>query len=743
MRVLLADGKSAFVFEFTAETSKARAQRDSIVEAQKQAAAPASVAPATAGAQAAVNSRPMTAAPAAEHRSDPLAGHDLRALKQSLLASRPQLRLEYQELVASRVVSDGEFWSTDARRSLLVDAALAHPQVGLSSRAPHTLLRTTAPAGSDPNAPASAPVKVTQQMKLAIFKREPAVQEAFLAFVPDRMSERDFWKAYLTADRERAVRRQQLEDGQLLLGPGSSSGGAASSASSGPGRPLSDIKGMVPHEFFDALRKGEFPAAGSRRGPPGVRHRSSMGHVDATFDLLSTVEDSARASSLRGLPSSAGGPAVGADAASGLGGGRGGYGTGESARAYDAAGEVEMLLGSGGAGSRQASLLDQRMEGVRKRERAAGAVIEDVNSYSKQVVESSASAPGPGAASSAPIAPPSSPTNRGKGAASSSSTGNRYHSAPPSSANDLPDLYQSVPLERSLVRLNVDLDSLRDALAAQGADEDDEDDTVAGAGGTAARGGGAADSGSSSAAVVRHVSSSSWSVVDGPAGSGSASSSQAQATVVVVAQDVQPAARKRARIEERALTAAVAAAIDDSGPPPPMPDAFEALAGRPFLAASKRLLRELTSSAHDLFEAADRSSRTGMLRTVPKAWQAYVERRFRLNCEICNTLWPVLTTQRKDPRAADRRRRLLESLTAEYANLERLKREVMAKGAHALAPPSDSSGRATELEVAVVPSSETDGASGTSDLVALLNMLQGALHPTIDKAEEVAQQPLQ
>lgn len=781
LRMVLLDGKSAYVFEFVTPTG--RADRDAIIDAHKRAqvgggasggftpsAAPSGSALLRVATPAAATAAGAAAQPA-DASSSTAAALACKELRRSLLGARPHLRLEYESLVGGGVVTDAEFWARDSHRALLAEAlAAASSRVGLSSRAPATLTRASnaltaagraAMAGDDPYAAAGggsgSSLKLDSQTQLAIMRREPALAEAFTAFVstgdPPRMRLKEFWTAYMRADRERAERRQKLEDGALLGGGGGSYASSSAATAGGTDRPLSDIKAMTPSEFFDALKKGEFPppytqSAAAGLGAGGSRKRSAIGRLDPSFDLLASVEDSERARSLRGLPPAPGpgGGGSGSGGAAAASAGRGGYGTGEGARPYDVNPLLEGVVGAGGgtgitgADAAGSSAAVRVVETVRRRERAAEAVIHDVNSYSKQVVDSAEPAAAATAAAGAGRAPRPSPA----GSDSSAGARGRHFGAgagaggggPASAADDLPDLYAPPPPSAGVVPLNVDLVALRQSLEAQGEDDEEGDDV---GGGVAA-----VSIGSASAAS----GGGGWSVVtDAALGR--------PARPAAAAPESAPPSRKRPRpVDDAPPSATAAATASKPIPLPPRhakPDALEALAGKPFLGAAKKALRDLAAAGHDLFEnAGDRSSRTGMLRTVPKPWQAYVELRARLNREVLASLWPTLTSGRPgDPRVADRRRKLLEAVSNEYATLERLKRDVLSKGAHALLPPAatgagaapGSAGqRAVEPEIAVLPATEAAGRAATSDLVALLNMLQAALHPSLQKGEEVQQQ---
>ena len=772
--MLLQDGKSAFVFEFT-DTAAGKTHRDAVIEAHRVHGSPASAA--AAGGQAASTastaavagkpSPPAAAAPRVTLHPPPdlhpaLAGKDVRSLKQQVLSTRRDLRSDYEGLVVAGLVPEGEFWAADARKALLVDAALSRPQIGLSSRAPETIMRIAKGAASgmaEESEDASiSKVKVDQQMQLAVFKREPAVAEAFQQYVPKRQSMKDFWIAYLKADSERQQRRQQLQDGLLLSGRAGPQGGYASAT--GVIRPVSAVKDMTPAEFFDALKKGEFPptATAAAGGGAAARKRSAIGPVDSSFDLLSTVEESTRAKALRGAPGSAEGS-----------GDRGGYGTREGSRPY----EFELPSGVGdaaGGASLSSRRAQERMEAARKKERVAETLIYDLNSYSRQVVDTAHEGVGTASASSSTSAPSSlmpSPTASNTSAASSSSSSlllqpsHRRSDAPgpASAADDLPDLYTPMPPSSDVVPLQVDLYKLRESLAAQGEQ---------GAAPAAGNGSGPVPSNSSvdtsrflqqpaqqQAVPLTTIQPSGWSIVNAADSSSSGSSrktliikpsSGLEASSIDRGDMASSQLRKRPHPDPVREAAGSPAAQQQQHlqQRPAKPDPFQALSGKPFLTSSKALLRDLTSSAHDLFEAGDRSSRTGMLRSIPKAWQQWVEGRFRHHRELLAMLWPTLTSARRDARAGDKRKRLLNLVAAEYAGLERIKRDVLSKGAHALLPPplKVEAGKpasvlsAVPVEVVVMPSSEEEGRAATSGLVALLNMLQAALHPSIQRAEE-------
>jgi hypothetical protein len=177
----------------------------------------------------------------------------------------------------------------------------------------------------------------------------------------------------------------------------------------------------------------------------------------------------------------------------------------------------------------------------------------------------------------------------------------------------------------------------------------------------------------------------------------------------------------------------------------PQPDPLAMLSSKAPIASAKKVMRALTRASHDLFAAADRS-RSGMLRTVPRVWRDFVVARSALHRELLYHLWPTLLAEApREPKVAEKRAALVARVTAEYEALERTKADVLARGAHALLPPpvdagkaGAAGGRALEAEVVAVPDTEAAGRRATSDLVALVNLLQATLSATLQRAEEVA-----
>ena len=744
LRLLLHDGTSA-VFEFS-DPAHARAHREGVVDAHKL-----HLGGARAGVAAMAPSErppPPSAAPASHPVAGTLLGRDTRALRAALLSSRPKLRAEYDDLVGAGVITDATFWATDTRAALQVDASLVRPAMGLSSRAPSMLLLGDPEPGSDPPAPV-----MTQQMQLAVFKREPAVSEAFHAFVPP-LSAADFWTRYLHADSDRLRRRLQLEDGLLAAGGGprrplpqgergSGWGGGASAAS----RPLSDIRSMRPDDFFDSLQRGEFPPLRPRGLAQGdARRRSNMPSLDSSFELLATVEESARAAGQRG-------------------GGAGGYGTSEVGRAYEARAEPEALAASS---SSQISS-EVRLEEARRRERLSAVRIYEVNAYSAQVVDCLGD--GPAAATprvpAVTALPPRPGTASGHAAAAAPSyiLGSCTHPAgaaagSASMLDDLPDLY-SRPMNRNLLPLCVDLRQLKASLAKPG----EEVGVSSGDSGrvgeadharvkTLPDGASRGDGGWSQPAGGDFYQAATQSPAVSSAGTDSSehageSTSSTRKRLRETAEhknprdssigphaEGQPGCLPSVSPEETTsflLSSVAGVTLCQRDPHVTL----ESLAGKSFLASARRVLRELTVRAHDLFESADRSARTGISRAVPRSWQDFIEERLRLNCELLALLWPLLAENRS-PHSNEARAKLLQRVHAEYRGLQALKLAVLAKGAHALLPPANGgrrgTGSAVEMEVYVPPGTEEEGRVGTSDTVNLLNMLAAPLDAAIQVA---------
>ncbi|KAL6046693.1 General transcription factor IIH subunit putative, variant 2 [Balamuthia mandrillaris] len=134
----------------------------------------------------------------------------------ALLAGNDTLRALHDELVISGIISEEEFWSS--RKQMLETEAqsVAKQQRGMSSE----LLADVKPALETCNA---VHYRLTPTVIRQIFVEYPAVKKAYEEWVPDKLSETEFWTKYFQSQYFHKSR-----------GGGSSSASASSSASGRP-----------------------------------------------------------------------------------------------------------------------------------------------------------------------------------------------------------------------------------------------------------------------------------------------------------------------------------------------------------------------------------------------------------------------------------------------------------------------------------------------------------------------------
>lgn len=119
-------------------------------------------------------------------QSVPLSRQDL-ACRVNLLSANPQLARLHRSLVRAGGLSEDEFWSQ--RTALLAEASNALEQ---RRGIPAIALEGTA-------ASASKKITLTPQTIQAIFAQFPAVHQAYLQAVPERITEREFWAQFFTS----------------------------------------------------------------------------------------------------------------------------------------------------------------------------------------------------------------------------------------------------------------------------------------------------------------------------------------------------------------------------------------------------------------------------------------------------------------------------------------------------------------------------------------------------------------
>ncbi|VFQ83357.1 unnamed protein product [Cuscuta campestris] len=104
-----------------------------------------------------------------------------------------ELRRLHKELVIGGTLSDGEFWA--ARKKLLdqSNAKRSNQQVALKNHIWHKKLTTDC----QPN---KITFNLTPEIILQIFTEKPAVRQAYLKFVPKKMTDKEFWTKYSRAE---------------------------------------------------------------------------------------------------------------------------------------------------------------------------------------------------------------------------------------------------------------------------------------------------------------------------------------------------------------------------------------------------------------------------------------------------------------------------------------------------------------------------------------------------------------
>ena len=568
---------------------------------------------------------------------------------------------------------------------------------------------------------------------LSVFARDPAIREAFGALVPLKMGPKEFWTMYYKADESKRRRRPE---GASATASAAAAAAAAAAPVSNRDAMLSAIRAMGAPDFFEAYRRGDFDslyvAARASSGSAALTLATSSRGGDGRGldgDLVSTIEDSTQAASLR-QPDA-----------------RSGYGNNESSRAY-ALSELE------------ARSMNVRDEDIAKEESKRQEIIDLVNSHSRHVVDSTIDV---GADETSALAATStaaaSARSRAAAAEHSSSVSSYSSTVSSSTANDLTDLYadNGAAGGAALAPLRIDMQRFREALVAQGEGGEDASPAAAASASAAATGARSASSaanaaGPLSAGVGAGVGDRkrAWAVVSTTTDV-TFSSTTAAGTAGGGGLDRGESAVKRRRIDIESSgvisvgdvgDASNSGAVAAAPPPPPPPPPHEVFS-RPAIAAAKSLIRDLTHSAHDLFAAGDRS-KTGFSKAVPAPWRSFVEARFRSINEVLSYVWSMLrgrgsvgTTAAAAPCSMatirkDRRDKLLQRLHVEFDSLEGIKKAVMQRGAGALLPPLEhSGGRARDVEVQLIE----DDTAATSELVSLLLLLQETMEPTLAAAE--------
>jgi len=180
------------------------------------------------------------------------------------------------------------------------------------------------------------------------------------------------------------------------------------------------------------------------------------------------------------------------------------------------------------------------------------------------------------------------------------------------------------------------------------------------------------------------------------------------------------------------------------------------------------VLLDVARRANDLFYAQARG-RSGFSDKMPQAWQHYCQSRFRLNCENLLHVWNAYSAlsgggaafgARRPPAApaapadggaaggapalsaeeraglVDRGRRLMAHLEAQHDEMERLKRDVEARGPFAARPPGAPAPAAAELQLQQGADDEARGLA-RAEVISALILLQAHLEPTVERVRGV------
>lgn len=353
----------------------------------------------------------------------------LKSLQQTVLENNPHLANEYMVLVRGGIVSAQDWWVS--HRQELVDAKLAKAAAAAAAAAARSDLASG--IGGVAASSRQGEVTLSERDTLEIREREPAVGEAYAAFVErGGMKRSEFWLAYLVARRDRE--------------------GLAERGALRPPRPLR-VAGMDAASFFEAYKRGDLDpftatagegdaaAAGAASAAAALRKaRLDAAGIDPLFDLTSTLGEVMRqrapvggsAVASAGSGAASGGAGAGAGAASSSGR-RAGYGLTESLLAYE---EPLPLTGAEADASRRAGLDGRAAATARDR------LLMDLNRRGDVMLRGSA--PGSnGAAAGASSGAGSNSKARSAGA-SSSALPPGVSSVGASALNDLVDLYEGI-----------------------------------------------------------------------------------------------------------------------------------------------------------------------------------------------------------------------------------------------------------------------------------------------------------
>ncbi|KAI9335701.1 hypothetical protein BDR26DRAFT_865620 [Obelidium mucronatum] len=166
------------------------------------------------------DSRPNSAS------SGSITAHDIQ-IRQALLMNPKYKDLAqlHRDLVIGQIISEHDFWLS--RKELLVNQDwVSGMKKGQSSASLVDVVRAAAGSSSnssgsgdnevekqDPSQPTTTTVKFTPEIIHSIFVQSPAVQVAYEKYVPEKMSEREFWTKYYTSKAFHALKAGKSSSG--------------------------------------------------------------------------------------------------------------------------------------------------------------------------------------------------------------------------------------------------------------------------------------------------------------------------------------------------------------------------------------------------------------------------------------------------------------------------------------------------------------------------------------------------
>eukprot|EP00898_Chlorokybus_atmophyticus_P004498 jgi/Chlat1/5049/Chrsp33S00382 len=140
---------------------------------------------------------------------------DVLEKRAKLLAANRELASLHQKLVGTGVLTEMEFWQS--RQDLLKDK---NAKAGLAQRTgmPNAMLADVRPTSDGRRNAVS--FKLTPEVIHQIFAEKPAVHRAYLANVPHKMDEKEFWTKYFKYEYFNRARHGDVDDEHGLFGQG-------------------------------------------------------------------------------------------------------------------------------------------------------------------------------------------------------------------------------------------------------------------------------------------------------------------------------------------------------------------------------------------------------------------------------------------------------------------------------------------------------------------------------------------